>query len=60
MKEIFLYKEMLRVIADKQPKFFVAENVKGLLSLNGGKVFEMIKSDLKILKIKMENNWISS
>ena len=27
----FLYKEMLRVVRDKQPKFFVAENVKGLL-----------------------------
>ena len=48
----FLYKEMLRVIADKQPKFFVAENVKGLLSLNGGKVFEMIKSDFENLKDK--------
>ncbi|MCR1953246.1 DNA (cytosine-5-)-methyltransferase [Clostridioides mangenotii] len=46
----FLYKEMLRVIADKKPKFFVAENVKGLLSIGGGKVFEMIKSDFENLK----------
>jgi DNA (cytosine-5-)-methyltransferase len=46
----FLYKEMLRIIADKQPKFFVAENVKGILSLGGGKVFEMIKSDFENLK----------
>ena len=28
----FLYLEMLRVIKDKKPKFFVAENVKGMLS----------------------------
>lgn len=46
----FLYKEMLRIIADKRPKFFVAENVKGLLSIEGGKVFQMIKSDFENLK----------
>lgn len=45
----FLYKEMLRVIKDKQPKFFVAENVKGLLSMENGKVFEMIKNDFASL-----------
>lgn len=49
-KRNFLYKEMLRVISDKKPKFFVAENVKGLLSLAKGKVFEMIKSDFENLK----------
>ncbi|MBQ4411586.1 MAG: DNA (cytosine-5-)-methyltransferase [Candidatus Methanomethylophilus sp.] len=43
----FLYKEMLRVIRDKQPKMFVAENVKGLLSMEGGKVIDMIKNDFK-------------
>ena len=45
----FLYKEMLRVIRDKKPKFFVAENVKGILSIGKGKVFEMIKSDFENL-----------
>ncbi|MCI8568859.1 MAG: DNA cytosine methyltransferase [Bacilli bacterium] len=45
----FLYKEMLRVIDDKKPKFFVAENVKGILSIKKGKVFEMIKKDFKKL-----------
>lgn len=49
-KRNFLYKEMLRVIADKKPKFFVAENVKGLLSIEKGKVFEMIKKDFENLK----------
>ena len=38
-KRNFLYKEMLRIIKDKNPKFFVAENVKGLLSMEKGKVF---------------------
>lgn len=45
----FLYKEMLRVIRDKKPKMFVAENVKGLLSISSGKVFEMIKKDFEEL-----------
>jgi DNA (cytosine-5)-methyltransferase 1 len=42
-----LYLEFLRVLIDKQPKFFVAENVKGILSLMKGKVFELIISDFK-------------
>jgi DNA (cytosine-5)-methyltransferase 1 len=45
----FLYKEMLRIIKDKKPKYFVAENVKGLLSMQKGKVIEMILSDFKEL-----------
>ena len=40
-----LYLQLVRVIAQKQPKFFLAENVKGILSLAKGKVFEMILSD---------------
>jgi DNA (cytosine-5)-methyltransferase 1 len=46
-KRNFLYKELLRIIGDKQPKFFVAENVKGLLSMQKGKVIEMIMSDFR-------------
>lgn len=43
----YLYKEMLRIIKDKQPKYFVAENVKGLLSMQKGKVIEMIINDFQ-------------
>lgn len=50
----FLYKEMLRVIRDKQPKFFVAENVKGILSMKKGKVIEMIKNDFRKLGYKVD------
>lgn len=46
-KRNFLYLEMLRIIKDKKPKFFVAENVKGLLSMEKGRVIEMIVSDFK-------------
>ena len=45
----FLYKELLRVIKDKKPKFFVAENVKGLISMQKGEVLKMILNDFKSL-----------
>lgn len=53
-KRNFLYKEMLRVIRDKNPKFFVAENVKGILSIEKGKVFEMIRKDFEELGYKVD------
>jgi DNA (cytosine-5)-methyltransferase 1 len=40
-----LYKEMLRIVRGKNPKWFIAENVSGILSLGEGKVMEMILSD---------------
>ena len=40
-----LYKQLLRVINAKQPKFFLAENVKGLFSLAKGAVLKMILND---------------
>lgn len=45
----FLYREMLRIIKDKKPKMFLAENVKGLLSMEGGKIIKMIVNDFKKL-----------
>lgn len=41
-----LYVELLRVIQEKQPSFFVMENVPGLLSLSKGQVFELILQDI--------------
>lgn len=37
-----LFFEMVNVLKEKQPRFFVAENVKGLLSANKKKAFPMI------------------
>ncbi|PHO13748.1 DNA (cytosine-5-)-methyltransferase [Malaciobacter marinus] len=51
-KRNFLYKEMLRIINDFKPKYFVAENVKGILSLHKGKVFELIQEDFKEIGYK--------
>jgi len=42
-----LFMEMNRVIKDKMPLCFIAENVKGLLSANGGKAFPMIIEELE-------------
>ncbi len=53
-KRNFLYKEMLRIIKDKQPKFFVAENVKGLLSMENGGVIQMIVKDFEDLGYKVD------
>lgn len=53
-KRNFLYKELLRIVRDKKPKVFVAENVKGLLSMEKGKVIEMIKSDFEELGYKVD------
>lgn len=40
-----LYREMVRVVSDKRPRFFVAENVKGLVSLGKGAALENIIKD---------------
>ena len=50
----FLYLEMLRIIKDKKPKFFVAENVKGLLSMEKGAVIEMIVKDFEKIGYKVD------
>ncbi len=44
-----LYKQLIRIIATKSPKFFLAENVKGLTNLGHGAVFKMILSDFSAL-----------
>lgn len=37
-----LYKEMVRIVNDKQPKVFIAENVKGFMTLYGGSIFKTV------------------
>lgn len=53
-KRNFLYREMLRIIKDKKPKIFVAENVKGLLSMENGKIIKMIVDYFKKLGYKID------
>lgn len=44
-----LYKEFLRVVEAKQPKAFVIENVKGILSVNNGEAITQILGDFTAL-----------
>ncbi len=37
-----LYKRMARILAVKKPKMFIAENVKGLFVLQGGRIFQNV------------------
>jgi DNA (cytosine-5)-methyltransferase 1 len=37
-----LYLELCRVIAEFRPRYFVAENVKGMLSANGGQAIKLV------------------
>jgi DNA (cytosine-5)-methyltransferase 1 len=37
-----LYRHFYSVIKEKQPKYFIAENVKGILSIDGGNVIKTI------------------
>lgn len=37
-----LYKQMVRIVKEKQPKVFVAENVKGMMTLHKGTIFKRV------------------
>ena len=39
-----LYKQMVRIVQAKQPKVFVAENVKGMMTLHKGAIFKRVIS----------------
>jgi DNA (cytosine-5)-methyltransferase 1 len=45
--ERYLWHEMLRAIQQIQPTYVVAENVRGLLSIDGGMVFQQVCLDLE-------------
>ena len=50
-KRGIIFFECLKVIQKKKPKYFILENVKGLLTINEGKTFECIIESLQNLKI---------
>ena len=55
-----LYLELIRIIKDKQPKIFVAENVPGIKSLAKGKVFELILKDFTSLGYDLKYEILNS
>jgi DNA (cytosine-5)-methyltransferase 1 len=49
-----LWPEMRRVIQEFSPRYVVAENVRGLLSIDGGLVFESVCTDLEALGYEVQ------
>ena len=49
-----LYLELLRVIKDKKPNYFLAENVKGLATLGQGEILKMIIRDFENIGYKVQ------
>ena len=50
-----LYLEFLRIVEDKQPAFFLAENVRGILSLAGGKAIAKIIEDFSAAGYRVDS-----
>lgn len=44
-----LYKEFVNVVKILKPKVFVLENVEGIMTINGGKTYEEVKSNFEEL-----------
>lgn len=40
-----LFREMVKILEARKPRFFIAENVKGLLSANKGQAFKLISKE---------------
>ena len=61
-KRVGLYKQYLRILAVHNPKLFVMENVKGLLSAHNGSdsIFSKIMKDLSDPSRAYSNNFLNS
>lgn len=55
-----LYKEMVRVLRAKKPKVFIAENVKGFMTLHKGQIFEKVVSEFRKSGYKVYAQLINS
>lgn len=56
----FLYIHYIRALMDSKPKFFIAENVKGLMTMAKGKVLEQIKEDFTAAGYHVEVNLVNA
>jgi len=55
-----LYLEFFRVIKDKKPMWFLAENVRGILSLAGGQAIQKIESDFAAAGYRVQKQLFST
>ena len=49
-----LYKQIVRFLNEKQPKYFVCENVKGLMTLQKGAIINKIKAEFESCGYKVD------
>lgn len=56
----YLYKEFIRALRQVEPKFFIAENVKGLLTIGGGKIIEAMVEEFKLEGYKVEYKLVNA
>ncbi len=54
-----LYKQFVRLVKAKKPKLFIGENVRGLLTANGGKALEQIVKDFAEVGYDVEVNKVN-
>nr|WP_314865242.1 DNA cytosine methyltransferase [uncultured Flavobacterium sp.] len=55
-----LFKEYARIISEVQPKMFLMENVSGMVTMQKGKVFEVIKKELSNCGYKLYYKLVNS
>lgn len=56
----FLYIHYIRALLDSQPKFFIAENVKGLMTMAKGKVLQQIREDFTAAGYHVDINLVNA
>jgi DNA (cytosine-5)-methyltransferase 1 len=49
-----LYKELVKILSNKQPKFFIAENVKGLMTLQKGEILKKVIAEFESVGYKVK------
>lgn len=56
----FLYLQFIRCLIQSKPAVFVAENVKGMLTLGKGEVFKQIKEDFESVGYKVTHKLVNA
>lgn len=56
----FLYIHYIRALMDSQPAFFIAENVKGLLTMAKGRVLKQMKEDFEAAGYQVTANLVNA
>ncbi len=55
-----LYKEIVRFLKEKRPKYFICENVKGLVTLQGGAIIKKVVKEFESCKYNVQYKLIKA